>query len=141
MILHEALRLYPPAIGVFREAPKDTKLGNISIPGGTTFLVPILSLHVDPKFWGADALEFNPRRFADGVLNASNNSPAFLPFGSGLRVCVGQNFAIMEAKIVLCMILQRFRFCLSPAYKHAPTAVLTLQPEHGMQILLECVDT
>eukprot|EP00250_Pteridium_aquilinum_P003382 c13695_g1_i1 orf=197-1762(+) len=141
MILYESLRLYPPAVGVFREAAKDTNLGDLSIPGGTSIFVPILPLHVDPKLWGPDALEFDPQRFGDGVLKACKHSLAFLPFGSGPRICVGQNFAIMEAKIVLCMILQRFRFRLSPAYKHAPTIVLTLQPEHGMQIILERVET
>lgn len=141
MILHEALRLYPPATAVLREARKDTMLGNISIPGGVAFFVPILPLHVDPRFWGPDALEFKPQRFVDGVLSACKNPLAYLPFGNGPRICVGQNFAIMEAKIVLCTILQRFRFCLSPGYTHAPTTVLTLRPEHGMQILLELLNT
>lgn len=137
MILYESLRLYPPAIGVFREASKDMKLGDTLIPGGTTFLVPILPLHVDPAFWGPNAHDFDPQRFEDGVLKACKHPMAYLPFSTGPRNCVGQNFAMMEAKIVICMVLQRFRFHLSPGYKHAPTVVLTLQPEHGMQIILE----
>ncbi|MCO5598082.1 hypothetical protein L7F22_052173 [Adiantum nelumboides] len=110
MILQESLWLYPPAVGVFRKTIKDEKL---------------------------DALEFNPLRFANGVLKACKQPSAFLPFGGGPRICVGQNFAMMEAKIVLSMILQKFRFRVSPGYRHAPIARLTLQPEHGMQILLE----
>ncbi|KAI5056430.1 hypothetical protein GOP47_0028248 [Adiantum capillus-veneris] len=137
MILHEVLRLYPPAIGLLRETNKDVKLGGISIPGGTSIFAPILVLHVDPKLWGEDALEFNPLRFEGGVSKACKHPSAFLPFGVGPRICVGQNFALMEAKIALCMILQKFQFQISTAYRHAPRVVLTLQPEHGMQILLD----
>ncbi|KAI5083706.1 hypothetical protein GOP47_0003449 [Adiantum capillus-veneris] len=139
MILHESLRLYPPAVNLFRQATQDQKLGRISIPKGTGLLIPILPLHVDPELWGADALEFNPLRFANGVLQACKQPSAYMPFGSGPRICVGQNFSMMEAKTVLCMILQKFRFRLSPGYRHAPMIVLALQPQHGMQILLEPV--
>ncbi|MCO5595540.1 hypothetical protein L7F22_049585 [Adiantum nelumboides] len=137
MILHESLRLYPPVTGTLRKTTRDGKLERISIPKGTGFFMGILPLHVDPKLWGSDALEFNPLRFANGILQACKHPSAFLPFGSGPRICVGQNFAMMEAKIVLCMILQKFRFRLSPGYRHAPMQLLALQPEHGVQILLE----
>ncbi|KAI5083147.1 hypothetical protein GOP47_0002890 [Adiantum capillus-veneris] len=137
MVLQESLRLYPPAVNTSRKVIKDQKLGGILIPKGTGLTIPILPLHVDCELWGADALEFNPLRFANGVLNACKHPSAFLPFGGGPRICVGQNFAMMEAKIVLCMVLQKFRFRLSLGYRHAPITRLTLQPEYGMQILLE----
>ncbi|KAI5056431.1 hypothetical protein GOP47_0028249 [Adiantum capillus-veneris] len=137
MILHEVLRLYPPAVDLSREANKDVKLGGISIPGGTSMFFPILVLHVDPKLWGEDALQFNPLRFEGGISKACKHSSAFLPFGVGPRICVGQNFSLMEAKIARCMILQKFQFRISPAYRHAPRVVLTLQPEHGMPTLLD----
>lgn len=141
MVLNESLRLYPPAIAVFREASNEMKLGNILIPRGTTLFLPILALHVNPDYWGNDAHVFNPLRFVDGVLKACKHPMAFLPFSTGPRNCVGQNFALMEAKIVLSMILQRFRFRLSPGYKHAPSVVLTLQPEYGVQIIFENITT
>lgn len=141
MVLNESLRLYPPAIAVFREASNEMKLGNILIPRGTTLFLPILALHVNPDYWGNDAHVFNPLRFVDGVLKACKHPMAFLPFSTGPRNCVGQNFALMEAKIVLSMILQRFRFHLSPGYKHAPSVVLTLQPEYGVQIIFENITT
>ncbi|MCO5571085.1 hypothetical protein L7F22_024817 [Adiantum nelumboides] len=137
MVLQESLRLYPPVTGVLRKTTKDGKFGCMTVPKGTGFFMGILPLHVDHELWGADALEFNPQRFANGVFKACKHPSAFLPFGSGPRICVGQNFAMMEAKIVLCMILQKFRFRLSPGYRHAPMQLLTLQPEHGVQILLE----
>ncbi|MCO5595539.1 hypothetical protein L7F22_049584 [Adiantum nelumboides] len=137
MVLQESLWLYPPVRGVLRKTTKDGKFGCMTVPKGTGFFMGILPLHIDRELWGTDALEFNPQRFANGVFKACKHPSAFLPFGSGPRICVGQNFAMMEAKIVLCMILQKFRFRLSPGYIHAPMQLLTLQPEHGVQILLE----
>lgn len=137
MILYEALRLYPPVIASARVASISMKLGNLSIPQGTSLMVPILPLHVDPTLWGPDAQDFNPQRFANGVSKACKHPMGFQPFSVGPRNCVGQNFAMMEAKIVVCMVLQRFRFCISPGYKHSPTSLITLQPEHGMQIIVE----
>eukprot|EP00250_Pteridium_aquilinum_P020951 c24998_g1_i2 orf=391-1965(+) len=137
MILYETLRLYPPVVAILREPPRSIKLGDILIPGGTSLMIPILPLQVDPTLWGPDAQDFNPQRFGNGVVKACNHPIAFLPFSTGPRNCVGQNFALIEAKIILCMLLQRFRFRLSPGYKHSPTSSITMQPEHGMQIIVE----
>lgn len=137
MILNETLRLYPPVVLLLREAPRSLKLGNFMIPAGTILTIPILPLQVDPTLWGPDAHDFNPQRFANGVLKACQHPMAFFPFSAGPRNCVGQNFAMIEAKIVMCMVLQRFRFRLSPGYKHCPTSSITLQAEHGMQIIIE----
>ncbi|KAL0443655.1 UNVERIFIED_CONTAM: cytochrome [Sesamum latifolium] len=108
LILHEVLRLYPPAIAVARVT----------------------------QIWGDDAKEFKPERFAQGVANATKGRiAAFFPFSLGPRICIGQNFAMVEAKLVLAMILQNFSFDLSPSYEHAPVPVLTLQPKYGAKIM------
>jgi len=136
MILNEALRLYPPAVLLQRQTYKPMKLGRLSIPAGTVLQLPIIAIHHDPSLWGNDAKEFNPSRFGEGIAKASKHPLAFMPFGNGPRICVGQNFALLEAKVVLAMVLQQFSFVTSPSYAHAPALVLTMQPQHGAQVIL-----
>ena len=136
MILHEVLRLYPPAVTIFRHTNRKTNIGGMSIPAGVDCVLPVLFLHSDPKCWGEDVEEFNPERFSDGVVKASKDEIGFYPFGWGPRICLGQSFAMIEAKMALAMVLQHFSFQLSPTYTHAPYLVVTLQPQHGAPIIL-----
>lgn len=136
MILNEVLRLYPPVIAQLRHAYKESKIGDMTIPAGIDLVLHTMLLHRDPELWGDDAEEFRPERFSEGVLKASKNHLSFIPFGVGQRSCIGQNFAMLEAKTVLARILQQFSFELSPTYSHAPSNFLMLQPQHGAQIIL-----
>ncbi|KAJ7541705.1 hypothetical protein O6H91_10G072000 [Diphasiastrum complanatum] len=137
MVLNEVLRLYPGSPHMMRGIDRDMKLGKIVIPKGTVVsLLPLVTMH-NKQIWGEDADEFNPERFAEGIANASKHRSAFMPFSLGPRNCIGQVFALMEAKVVLCKLLQRFSFQLSPAYVHAPGRFSVPKPEHGMQILVK----
>ncbi|CAI0440833.1 unnamed protein product [Linum tenue] len=140
MIMHEVMRLYPPVMQMTRAVERDTKMGDFVLPAGTQLALPTILVHKDPEIWGDDVAEFRPERFADGVSKATrshNQQGAYFPFGWGPRICIGQNFALMEAKIALAIILKRFSFELSPSYVHAPSPEAPiLQPQFGARLIL-----
>lgn len=136
MVIHETLRLFPVAASVVREALEDITFKDITIPKGINLRIPVAMLHRQYDLWGPDAHKFNPERFAHGIAGACKTPQAYMPFGVGSRVCVGQHFAMTELKVILSLILSKFCLSLSPAYRHSPTFRLVISPEHGVIIRL-----
>ncbi|KAJ7975732.1 Cytochrome P450 [Quillaja saponaria] len=133
MVINESMRLYPPASVLPRMAFEDMKLGDLHIPKGLSIWIPVLAIHHSEELWGKDANEFNPERFA----SKSFTPGRFMPFAAGPRNCVGQAFAMMEAKLILAMLISKFSFTISENYRHAPVVVLTIKPKYGVQVCLK----
>lgn len=139
MVIQETLRLYPAGAVVSRQALRDVTLGGVRVPAGVNIYVPVSTMHLDPELWGADAREFDPGRFADDH-QRQRQPHAYLPFGAGARTCLGQAFAMAELKVLLALVLSRFKLALSPAYVHSPALRLIVEPEHGVRLLLTNVE-
>lgn len=133
MVLNEAMRLYPPAPVVSRTAAEDTEVGGYPIPAGAELIIWLYFTHHDPR-WFPEPEAFRPERFADGTPAAVRG--AFLPFGGGSRLCIGKEFALLEARLVLATVAQRFRLRLEPGQRVAPRFAVTLSPRYGMRMQL-----
>ena len=133
MAVNEAMRVYPPAWMLAREAVRDTSLGGCAIPAGTMVLVSQWVLHRDPR-WFERPEAFVPERWSN-ALEKRLPRYAFFPFGAGPRVCIGASFAMMQTVIVFTMILQRFR--LGAVNEPVPLwPALTLRPRAGVHVSL-----
>ncbi|KAJ4978101.1 hypothetical protein NE237_008881 [Protea cynaroides] len=136
MVIQETLRLYSPAAFVSREALEDTKIGGLAIPKGIHLWTLIPTLHRNPDIWGPDANEFKPARFANSISDTCKLPQGYAPFGVGPRLCLGRNFAMVELKVVLSLIVSNFSFSISPRYHHSPAYRMIVQPKNGVYLIL-----
>ena len=130
-VVQESLRLYPPAWGFGREVVEPIQLGDYTLRRGTqVFLVPWVT-HRDPRFF-PDPERFSPERWGP---DAERQIPkyAYFPFGGGPRYCVGSNFAMMEAVLLLATMLQRFRFTVRANETVELQPAVTLRPRSGIR--------
>jgi unspecific monooxygenase len=134
-VLDESLRLWPTAPAFAREARRDTVLaGTHPMRRGAWALVLAASLHRDPRAWGPDADRFDPDRF-DAAAVRARPPHTFKPFGTGARACIGRQFALHEATLVLGLLLRRYELEPEPGYRLRVAERLTLMPE-GLRLRL-----
>ncbi|MFG2282596.1 cytochrome P450 [Streptomyces asoensis] len=135
-VLDEALRLWPTAPAFAREARADTVLGGEHpMRRGGWALVLTAMLHRDPGTWGPAPERFDPDRF-DAAAVRARAPHTYKPFGTGARACIGRQFALHEATLVLGLLLRRYELRPDPAYRLRVTERLTLMPE-GLRLHLE----
>ncbi|HMQ46456.1 MAG TPA: cytochrome P450 [Saprospiraceae bacterium] len=129
-VIKESMRLYPPAWITDRIAVTDDEFQGMVLPKGSRIVAYIMGVHRNPEYWDhPDA--FQPERFAPG---REQHSFAYLPFGGGPRLCIGNNFALMEMQLVLVNVLQRYRFEVLPDFPVEMEPLITLRPKHGMRL-------
>lgn len=128
-ILLESLRLWPTA-PAFSLYPFDDEVigGRYPLPANTFITVLALSLHRDPEVWGDDPESFDPERFSREA-EAARPPSAYKPFGNGQRACIGRQFAMQEAILVLAMILQRFELLDHAGYRLRVKESLSIKPD------------
>ncbi len=128
-VFDEALRLYPPAWIITRKALAADRLGEFETPPGALMIMSPYTIQRHPDFWDEpDA--FRPERFDDE--GSSRPRFAYIPFGGGPRLCIGNNFALIEAQLTLAAVAQRFRLALLPERPVEMDALVTLRPKHGL---------
>lgn len=125
-VLNEAMRMNPPFWIIDREALKDDEYKGIKIPAGTTVIPYIYGAHHNKNIW-EDAETFNPSRFDK---EHKKHPPfAFIPFGGGPRVCIGQNMALMQILLVMCAVIQKYDFKLTDDKDIGFHAMMLLKPD------------
>lgn len=129
-VIDESMRLYPPAWIIERQALAEDAFGRWRIPKGTIVATSPYVLHRNPALWD-DPLRFDPERFAPGRLE-ERAKHAYMPFGAGPRVCIGNHFALMEAKLILAMVARRWTVELDDPAAVRLDPKVTLRPAGGM---------
>src|SRR5579883_840609 len=135
MVFEEAMRLYPPAHTISRRAIGEDRIGGVRVPPGANITISIYVTHRNPNLW-PDPERFDPERFAPEAV-ARRHRFAYLPFGGGPRICIGNGFAIAEAQIIIAAIAQRYRLRLVPGHKVRPVGLVTLRAKDGIRVTLE----
>jgi cytochrome P450 len=134
-VVTEAMRLYPPAYALGRQARTATEAGGQPVPAGVIVILPTWVVQRDAR-WFEDPEAFRPERW-EGDRARRLPRFAYFPFGGGPRQCIGSGFAMMEACLLLATLAQRFRLTLEPGQRITPMPYVTLRPEPGMRMVLE----
>jgi cytochrome P450 len=129
-VFKEAMRLYPPAYIVARRSLEDVGIGRHLVKKGSIVLVNIIGLHRRADVW-PDPERFEPERFL-GDKEKQLPRCAYMPFGAGPRVCIGNHFALMEGHILLATIARRLRFELTSTKEVELEPLVTLRPKGGI---------
>lgn len=134
MVVMEALRLYPPAYALGREAVKDCTIAGYEVRAGSSIFISPWVVHRDAR-WFDRPMEFVPERWAG---SAAQRLPrfAYFPFGGGPRICIGNRFATMEAVLLLACIARRFRLVLADEKSVALFPTITLRPANGLKMTI-----
>jgi cytochrome P450 len=132
-VVQEVMRLYPPAWIIGRRALTADQIGSYTFPADSYFLISPYTLHRRPEYWDEPEV-FNPDRFLE---EHAKDRPtyAYLPFGGGPRLCIGNNFALLEMQLVLALLLRDFDVVLtSPDQVVIPDPMVTLRPRNGLSL-------
>ena len=133
-IFMEALRLYPPAWLITRAAIAEDEILGFRISARALIILSPYTLHRHAQFWQQPE-EFNPERF----ISENQTRYSYIPFGGGPHLCIGNNFAMIEAQLILAITAQRFRFDLQPGSQVEAEPLVTLRPKYGLPMQVKAI--
>jgi cytochrome P450 len=135
-VLAEAMRLFPPAWALGRLALEDHEFGGYKIPKGALVLLSPFVAHRDERFW-ENADEFQPERWQKLSVKEASNKYIYLPFGGGVRRCIGEQFAWTEGVLLIAALAGKWKLRLLPEQKIGLNPLMTLRPKYGMKMKIE----
>jgi cytochrome P450 len=131
-VIQEALRLYPPFWMIDRMAVADDRVGDIVISRGSMVIVYVYGAHHAPRYW-ENPEDFDTERFTKA--NEKLRTPfTYLPFGGGPRVCIGNQYAMLQMLMILSHLLRKYDFQLAPGQEIEPRPMVILRPKHGIRM-------
>lgn len=133
MVLKESMRIQPPVWILNGRVPTaDTTIGDYPVKKGTMLFISPYAMHHHPAYF-SEPERFDPQRFTP---ENEKNIPryAYFPFGGGPRICIGNSFAMMEAKLILAAMAQKYRFSLDPDQVVEPIPLVTVAPKYGLKM-------
>lgn len=134
-VIEEGMRLFPPAWTMTREALTDDEVDSQAFPKGISIMMSIYELHRNPNIWD-NPLVFDPENFSpEQVKNREKFN--YLPFGAGPRLCIGQQFAMMEMQLILASLIKRFDFEIDPAHKVGIYPQIVLKSVNGIKLFIK----
>jgi len=134
-VIKETLRLYPPAPFYIRDAVADDTIAGYAVPGGASVMMSPYFTHRHPAFWD-EPLRFDPERWTP-EREAQQAPYAYHPFAAGQRVCIGNNFSLLESHILLALLAQRFAPRLNPGFEPQWVMQGTLNTRNGLPMVIE----
>ncbi|TBL77810.1 cytochrome P450 [Paenibacillus thalictri] len=135
-VVWESMRIFPAVWVINRQAAEDVEIGGHAYKKGDTLMMSQYVMHRNSKYY-EDPDRFIPERFAGDLLKRIPQF-AYFPFGGGPRICIGNNFAIMEASLMIAYIASRFRLRMAPQHPPVePEPLVTLRPKYGIQMVVE----
>jgi len=137
-VLEEAMRLYPPAPILARRVREETTLNGYNIPSNSIMVASIYNIHRHPYFW-SEPEKFDPERFAPEN-RQERHRYAYMPFGAGQHLCIGNQFALMEGQLLLAQMAQKYELRLLPEHVIEKEVAITLRPRYGMKMTLHPVN-
>ncbi len=127
-LIQETMRLYPTATSVPRLSIAEDELASYSIPADTLVIVSFYAVHRHPDYWDEPEV-FRPERFAEGEHKACKHAFAYIPFSTGPRMCIGDQFALYEMRLTIASLVKRYRFIIDPNYQLEASTASTYFPK------------